>query len=634
MINTAGRSLFFAFLLFAELLFGAPKALKTSDVRPSMQEIFNYHVEWKGLTPLLVKRSFKIYIEQFDPLRIYLLQEEIQPYLELSNEQISGIIKRYQKDDFSDYQTMNQLFQNAIKRSREIRAQVAKELLVPDKERESYLYYAKSEEELKARIRTLYSCALLEDRKFGGPASPNAERCEKIFALCERRLQRQETPYLVKDKKDHYLALLVLKALAKSLDAHTTYFSPEEAYEMRTALEKQFEGVGVVLKESVDGVVIVDLVKGGPAERCGKIFPGDLLVEIDRKSLSKASYEEILILLKGTGTKKVSLGLRRYDAEGKEEAVSVDLIREKIIMQDDRLQYSAEPFGDGIIGKLTLPAFYESDDNSSCEKDIREALRALKQQGKLHGIVLDMRENSGGFLSQAVKVAGLFITSGVVVISKYAKGEIQYLRDLDARVYYNGPLVILTSKASASAAEIVAQALQDYGVAVVVGDERTYGKGTIQFQTVTDTDARTFFKVTVGKYYTVSGRSTQIEGVQADIHVPTEYCIYNIGERYLEYPLPNDTVPSAYLDNLPDIDPISQRWFQKNYLPYLQKKESLWFQLLPMLKNNSAYRLANDPNFQLFLEQEGSKNWGDEDLQMIEAVNIVKDMIVESYHLQ
>jgi carboxyl-terminal processing protease len=630
MISIPGRSLFFAFLLFTQLLLGAPKALKTSDIRPSMQEIFNYHVEWKELTPLLVKRSFKIYIEQFDPFRIYLLQEEIQPYLELSSEQISGAMKRYQKDDFSDYQALNQLFQNAIKRSRELRSQVAKELRAPDKEGDSYLYYAKSEEELKARIRTLYSRALIEDRKFGGPASPDPERCEKIFNLCERRLQRQEAPYTAKDKKDHYLALLVLKALAKSLDAHTTYFSPEEAYEMRTALEKQFEGVGVVLKESVDGVVIVDLVKGGPAERSGKILPGDLLVEIDHKPLSKTSYEEILLLLKGSGQKKISLGLRRYDVAGKEQVIVVDLTREKIIMQDDRLQYSTEPFGDGFIGKLTLPAFYESNDDSSCEKDIREALRAFKQQGKLHGIVLDMRENSGGFLSQAVKVAGLFITSGVIVISKYAKGEIQYLRDLDARVYYNGPLVILTSKASASAAEIVAQALQDYGVAVVVGDERTYGKGTIQFQTVTDTDARAFFKVTVGKYYTVSGRSTQIEGVQADIHVPTQYCIYNIGERYLEYPLPNDTVPAAYLDNLPDIDPISQRWFQKNYLPYLQKKESLWFQLLPMLKNNSSYRLANDPNFQLFLEREDSRNWGDEDLQMIEAVNIVKDMIIES----
>lgn len=126
-----------------------------------------------------------------------------------------------------------------------------------------------------------------------------------------------------------------------------------------------------------------------------------------------------------------------------------------------RLSWEAEPFGDGFIGKITLPSFYESANATSCEADIREALKELKKKGKLVGLVLDMRQNLGGFLTQAVKVAGLFITSGVVVVSRYAQSEIQYMRNVDPRVYYNGPFVILTSKASASAAEIVAQALQD-----------------------------------------------------------------------------------------------------------------------------------------------------------------------------
>ncbi len=246
-----------------------------------------------------------------------------------------------------------------------------------------------------------------------------------------------------------------------------------------------------------------------------------------------------------------------------------------------------------------------------------------------------MRENLGGFLSQAIKVSGLFITSGVVVISKYAQGEVQYMRNVDPRVYYNGPLVILTSKASASAAEIVAQALQDYGVGIVVGDKTTYGKGTIQYQTVTDDDASTFFKVTVGRYYTVSGRSTQIEGVQADLVVPSQFAPYSIGERYLEYPLSNDRIAAAYNDNLVDVDGQTKLWFQRNYLPNIQKKESVWRKMLPTLEKNSAYRLQHDPNFKLFLEQikpvaDGSNaqvSWGNDDLQMMEAVNIVKDMI-------
>ncbi|MEI8329470.1 MAG: S41 family peptidase, partial [Chlamydiia bacterium] len=186
------------------------------------------------------------------------------------------------------------------------------------------------------------------------------------------------------------------------------------------------------------------------------------------------------------------------------------------------------------------------------------------------------------------------------------------------------------------------QALQDYGVAVVVGDERTYGKGTIQYQTVTDQQARNFFKVTVGRYYTVSGRSTQIEGVKADIVVPTDYAPYNIGERYLAYPLKNDQVAPAYIDPLYDVDPKNKLWFQKNYLPNVQKKLSTWTKMMPKLKENSAARLSKNKSFSLFLskingnasqdslvsagvvEEEGVVG----DLQLEEAVNIVKDMIM------
>jgi carboxyl-terminal processing protease len=341
--------------------------------------------------------------------------------------------------------------------------------------------------------------------------------------------------------------------------------------------------------------------------------------------------------LQNVSKRKVELELQRM--EGKQEInYFVVVQKEKIIMEQDRLQYSFEPFGDGIIGKLTLPSFYESKDSSSCEADIRSALRELKKQGKVLGLVLDLRENSGGFLSQAVKVAGLFISNGVVVISKYAQEEIQYLRELNGKNYYDGPLVILTSKLSASAAEIVAQALQDYGVALVIGDERTYGKGTIQFQTVTRDKAPSFFKVTVGRYYTVSGVSTQIEGVKANIVVPTRYFIYDVGERFLQYPLKCDRIPSMYMDPLLDINPQQINWFQKHYLPNLQPKISIWNQMESFLAKNSSQRLNRDKNFSLFLEtkkqdKEGkgglltaNHNWGMEDLQMAEALNILKDM--------
>jgi carboxyl-terminal processing protease len=608
--------------------------LKVADIRNSMEEMFSYHVETKEMTNALVKRSFKIYVDQFDPQRIYLTQAETKPFLDLNSFQLESIINHYYGDEYPEFTTLNKTIVQSIQRARKWREEVYTDFIAKGEEIQvasidSSSQYALNSDQLRKRLRAqLVQLFKLENRA-KDPQFWTAERRQKICSLFEKRFTHYEDSYLpAQEKAEHYFSMHVLKAMARGLDAHTSFFSPEEALEMRSSLEKQFEGVGVVLREGLDGIEITDLVKGGPAARSGKILVGDILMEVDGKPLASASYYEVLSLLKGDGRKTVSLGFKR---QGQNDFVKVDLKREKIIMEDDRLVFQAEPFADGIIGKLTLPSFYESSDSSSCETDIRDALRELRKKGKVLGLVLDLRNNLGGFLSQAVKVSGLFMTSGVVVISKYAEGEIQYLRNLDPRIHYNGPLVILTSKLSASAAEIVAQALQDYGVGIVVGDERTYGKGTIQYQTVTDTNAASYFKVTVGRYYTVSGRSTQIEGVKADIVVPTSYAPYNIGERYLEYALKNDQVPPAYSDSLTDVPMNTQLWFQKNYLPYLQKRESVWVQMVSKLKNNSIYRLEHDADFQTFIkkidQEDGEFDVGVNDLQMGEAVSIVKDMI-------
>lgn len=624
--------LIFFFLLVTTVQLCAVATLTKHDIRGTMQEMLKYHVEFKEFSPLIAKRSFKVFLEQFDPERTYLLAEEIKPFLELPEKTVQKIIEGYHRDDFPQYEALGRLISKAAERAREMRQEIERELVLNFEESkttvgESYVHSPTNLEQMKDRVRKKLIRFLNAEKKSARGGEWNAERRAKIFAFLEKRLRRYETSYLPGEKSEHYLAMHTLKAMAKSLDAHTAFFSPEEAFEMRTHLEKQFEGVGVVLREDVEGVVIIDMIRGSPADRSGKIKRGDLLVEIDGKSVASDPYEEILERMKGNGRKEVILGVHRDGS-----LMRVALQREKIVMQDERLITHEEPFADGLIARLNLPSFYESDEGSSCEKDLREAFKRLKAKGKVLGAVLDLRQNSGGFLNQAVKTAGLFISSGVIVISKYAQGELQYLRDLDGHVYYTGPLIVLTSKASASAAEIVAQALQDYGATLVVGDERTYGKGTIQYQNVTDKGSGAFFKVTVGKYYTVSGRTTQIEGVKADILVPTEYCFYNIGERYLEYPLKNDRLPSAYLQ---PPDQKNDSWWQKNSVQNIQKKFSIWAQICPALKKNSGYRIDKNKNYQLFIKSlnpetplHKGENFGVDDLQMAEAVNILKDMIL------
>lgn len=644
------------FILCLSSVVGFPKPLRMDDIHRVMSRLCEFHIENKELSPLLIRRAFKLYIEQFDFEKVYLLESEVSPYLQMSERRAQEIYTRVQAKDYSDFMALNELFQKAILRGREQREQLTHQMLQESSPKGMiqtlpWSYYANSTQDLiqrqqnkMIRFYLFHSSRTSLDR---------IDRKEKLFSLFEKKCKRAESSYLfvypnetpmMQDKIEHLISTRILKAFAKSLDTHTAFFSPEEAYEMRLSLEKQFEGVGVILSEGIDGVMIAELIQGSPAAESGRIQVNDLLVEIDGHSVSEASFEEVLELMKHRDRPEMILGFKRIDVSAKtEQFYRVPLKKQPLVMYQDRIQTSYEEVEGGIVGKIVLHSFYENSEGLSSEKDIKEAIRNFRKQGNLKGLVLDLRENSGGFLGQAVRVAGLFVSNGVIVISKYGRGDIHYLRNLSGKSFFEGPLVILTSKMSASAAEIVAQALQDYGVGLVVGDERTFGKGSIQYQTITDANADMFFKVTVGRYYTVSGKSTQIDGVIADIVVPTQYAPYNIGEKYLEYPLTKDQVESAYTDPLSDLDERTQILFQKRYMPHAQKVVSIWKDFLPLLREKSSIRLSKNPHFIAFvkkMEQVRDRqtpilvNTVDEpihvhmeDLQMTEAVFILKDMI-------
>ena len=631
------------------------RSLKFEDIPRVMERFFTFHIENKELNTTIVRRSMKIYIEHFDPEKAYLLESEVAPYINMSEKRAQEVMARLERHDYRDFLALNGLIQESIVRAQAIRVFLARQLTLNTLELDPPTmippgHYSKSDEELIDRQKNRMLRFYQYHKARSSLDSP--DRKAKVYDLFEKKAQRIESNYLFvasndlpmnREKIENLLTLRILKAFAKSLDTHTSFFSPEEAFEMRMTLEKQFEGVGVVLSEGVDGVMIAELIKGSPAEQSGQIRVNDLLIEVDGIPTANAPFEKVLEMLKKKDKGEIILGFKRVESKNP-FIFRVPLSKRAIVMNEERMQVGYERVEGGIIGKITLHSFYESSEGISSEKDIKDAIRSFREKGELVGLVLDLRENSGGFLSQAVKVSGLFISNGVVAISKYGKGEVHYLRNIVSKAYYNGPLVVLTSKMSASASEIVAQALQDFGVALVVGDQRTFGKGSIQYQTVTDANADVFFKVTVGRYYTASGKSTQIDGVIADIVVPSQYASYNIGERYLEYPLPRDKTNAAFVDPLTDLDEKTRKLFQLRYLPNSQRVVSFWKKMLPELKKNSAYRMKSDPSFQTFnkkLETVASRadtlppntvdeqlQAGREDLQMKEAVNIVKDMIL------
>lgn len=632
-------------------LFSDAFSLSQRDVRETMEKMFAYHVENRNFSALVVRRSFKVYIKQFDPDHLYILKGEAEPYLSIDDKRLSQIQSDFKRDRFPEYTNLNLVIQESIIKNRQIRQEQAAKILAQETSifnqslPEEPYGYADTEKELEERVYFRLMRDVKRSLRRGGVTDVSPEIIQKILNFREKKVTALEDAYLPQGKTldNHYLTLHMLKALAKSLDAHSGYYSPKEAYEIRAHLKKEFSGIGIVLREDFDGIYVADLVNGAPAHRSQKVDVGDTLIGLNNQSIEEKNFDEILEIMKGKSGSRLTLNLEKK--EGK-QIVAVEVIREKIVMNDDRLSLEVEPFADGVIGKINMPGFYDNGQDVSVEKDLREALRSLRSQGKIYGLVLDLRENSGGFLTQAIKVSAMFINGGIIVVSKYAEGEVSYARDVDGRHYYSGPCVVLTSKGSASAAEIVAGALQDHGVALVVGDERSYGKGSMQYQTLTDERAGAFFKVTVGRYYTASGRSPQVVGVKADILVPTLFHPYNIGERYLEYSISNDHLTDEVFHSLNKIKKGSFKERGAFTVPYLTPHLSQWRLMLSQLQESSQKRLTADENFQFFLKvangyrpkrskslsrQESMKsNYGKDDLQMKEAVEIIKDMTLIS----
>ena len=550
--------------------------LSLKNIRQIMHTIYVYHVENKEISPLLVQRSLKLYIQQFDPNYVYLLQEEVEPYLDLSISRKNEIINNYNKDRYPEYSSMNLMIKKAILRAQKIRNEKIKVLIdegeaVLQKEGScNHTQYPSTVEGLENRI---YEMLILEIKKYFQVQKETTFNSSIMKNILNHRSKKNadfEGKYL--SSSDHQLSFHILKAMARSLDAHTDYYTPQEAYAFRAILKQECLGIGVVLREDLNGVYISDLVHNGPAQRSGLIQIEDLLLAINGERIDRLSFEETLEVMKGQLGSKMTLSLKRGG-----EVLEVDLIREKITIDDQRVSFSYESYKNGMIGTIHVPSFYDNARNISVFKDLKEALFTLKSKGELKGIVIDFRENLGGFLTQAIKVSSLFINNGLVAVSRCADKEMCYPCDVNVQKSFEGPLVILISKASASAAEIVAQALQDYGVALVVGDKRSYGKGSMQHQTITNEKAQTFFKVTVGRYYTISGRSPQILGVQSDIYVPTVFSSYNIGERYLTFPLSNGHLSRGAFYALSYKNIIS---LAPSYLKPLNSK---WRAMLPIL---------------------------------------------------
>ncbi|PML77221.1 carboxy terminal-processing peptidase [Enterovibrio norvegicus] len=342
---------------------------------------------------------------------------------------------------------------------------------------------------------------------------------------------------------------IYLNAFSREVDPHTSYLSPRNAEQFQSEMNLSLEGIGAVLQVEDDFTVIRSLVAGGPASSSKKLSPGDRIIGVaqdDDKVVDVIGWrlDDVVQLIKGPKGSKVKLEILPEGANSK--SYKVTIVRDKIRLEDRAVKSELIEEGSAKVGVISVPSFYVG-----LAEDTKKEIAKLKKD-KVSGIVIDLRNNGGGALSEASALTGLFIEGGPVVQVRDSYGRVKVNSDSDNAIYYDGPVTVLINRYSASASEIFAAALQDYGRAVILG-EQSFGKGTVQQHRSLNHIYDLFDKplghvqYTIQKFYRINGGSTQNLGVVPDIAFPTAVDPEETGESVEENALPWDSInPAAY----------------------------------------------------------------------------------------
>lgn len=403
----------------------------------------------------------------------------------------------------------------------------------------------------------------------------------------------------VNEQSDEDVIKTFLNALSQSYDPHSDYMSPSEMENFMIQMKLSLVGIGAVLRPDDGYAKIVEVVPGGPADKDGRLKANDRVAAVAQgknpfEDVVDMKLDKVVEKIRGDKGSQVRLQVIPANTTDPSKRTVIEITRDIVQLKD------AETKGEVIenktpegksekLGWLTVPSFYNSEMDhkegqrvASTTKDVRQILERMKKE-EIKGLVIDLRRDGGGSLEEAINLSGLFVGPGPVVQAKDSNGRVSVSEDSESKPFYDGPIVVLINRLSASASEIFAAALQDYGRAVVVGDQRSFGKGTVQ----TLLDVGKFMplfhsqgagagslKLTIQKFYRVSGGSTQHRGVLSDIVLPSPTDTPEIGESALPNPLAYDEV---------DPQPIN--------------KFSSTFPLIDSLRHRSLDRIAKEPEF-------------------------------------
>jgi carboxyl-terminal processing protease len=373
----------------------------------------------------------------------------------------------------------------------------------------------------------------------------------------------------VEDREEEDIDEIFLNAVAESYDPHSEYMGRSSLESFEISMRLSLVGIGAEMRSENGYAKIQRLVPGGPAQRSGKISVGDRIIAIAQGEnpfveVRDLDLDKVVELIRGKKGALIRLQLLPAGVADPSKRRVVALVRDTVRLTDEEAKAEiidrVLPNGDiQRLGWITLPLFYQDPavfgTGRSASRDVAALLSRLNKE-RIQGLIVDLRANGGGSLDEAVKMSGLFINQGPVVQVKEISGTIDVLRDHEGKALYTGPMIVLVDKLSASATEIFAAAMQDYGRALIVGDSSTFGKGTVQ--TILDLGASMpilgssssagALKLTVQKFYRVAGGSTQLRGVISDVKIPSITDNAEYGEIALNYPLPYDEIEPVPID--------------------------------------------------------------------------------------
>ncbi len=576
------------------------KALVVGDL------LGRYHYSSREIDERLSENAAESFLDRLDRGRHYLLAEDVDSFLEHVPELGEGLSRGDVQPAFDLYNTYRARVAERIEYALSI---LENEELRFDGNG-TYEQDRREAEwpESKAALDELWRQRVIHDALTLDLAGRDDEQIRDNLS---RRYQNILTVSQEAEQEDvinHYLT-----AWASAFDPHSSYFSPQRSEDFDINMSLQLEGIGAQLRHRQDFTEVTSLISGGPAARSGELSPGDRIIGVaqgedgEMEDVVGWQLHRVVHLIRGPEGSTVRLKVLPPAGAGDSTPRMIELVRSTVRLEDQaaRADIEERTNADGqkeLIGVITIPTFYrdfkaaqaDDPDFSSTTRDVERLLDELLGKG-IDGLIIDLRGNSGGSLREATTLTQLFTGGGPAVQVRNHRGSLEMVGDSNGTPAYSGPLAVLVDRRSASASEIFAAAIQDYGSGIVVGDQ-TFGKGTVQQMINLDNYAipgeeqSGRLKLTIAQFYRINGESTQLVGVTPDIHLPSHLDHDEFGERATRNPLPATQVRPVQ---------VSPRYDFEDIVPALALRHQL------RTGDNKAFQALED---ELELRREARRN--------------------------